>query len=264
MCSNVLVRINCVTVLGATFQSDYRFRQHIENVCCKSSKMLDFILRFSHQLNCSRAPCALFNHLVHCILEHASIIWSPKDASNILRIEKVQKLILRYLYMREYGYYPFLFPTKFLLGMLTYESLETRRRLYLGKHFFKLLVGNLHNPEILEELRLCVPPNYQRLRTQVLFRVPHAKTNVLDNSPICSAIRLFNQLSNSIDLFSSRYSQISEALRSIQMWKYVLISFILLMFVYVSEYIKFVKKSFCMLYARYALALSCKVPSIYL
>jgi hypothetical protein len=115
--------------------------------------------------------------------------------------------------MKEYKYYPYLFPSKFIQGMLRYESLESRRRMYLGKHLFKLLVGFLHNPEILEEFRFRVPPNYLRLRSQVLFQVPYARTNVLSRSPIVNVIRMFNKLSEDIDLFADGYSQIVEAIR---------------------------------------------------
>jgi hypothetical protein len=147
-------------------------------------------------------------------MEHASLVWSPSDVNDTDLIERVQKSFLRYLYMREYKYYPFLFPTKFLQGMLGYESLELPRRIYLGKHLVKLLVGVLHNPEILEEFRFRAPDNYQRLRSQVLFEVPYARTNVLGRSPISIAIRMFNKLSDGNDLFCDGCPQIVKAIRA--------------------------------------------------
>jgi hypothetical protein len=70
---------------------------------------------------------SLFFSLVRSSLETSVCVWSPHEAKYKLMLEKVQKAFLRYFYRHVYGYYPFLYPTNFLLGTLGINSLEVRR-----------------------------------------------------------------------------------------------------------------------------------------
>jgi hypothetical protein len=53
---------------------------------------------------------------------------NPPEKCYILMVEKVQKTILRSPFEKRYGYYPFMFPTRLLLGMLGCKSLLLRLR----------------------------------------------------------------------------------------------------------------------------------------
>jgi hypothetical protein len=94
MYEQVLPSTELVTDLGVQFQTDYRFHQHISDMCCRAYKMLGFVVRYSHQLQSPGALCTLYNHLVRSILENTSLVWSPSDVSDSSMIEKVSQIPL--------------------------------------------------------------------------------------------------------------------------------------------------------------------------
>lgn len=99
--------------------------------------------------------------------------------------------------------HPLLYPTLFVLGMVGYSKLETRREVALAKYLFKILRGHTDNPRILEWLRLCVPDNCAaRRRRPQLLALPRARTNLLREAPLTRALRTLNAVSTRIDLFS--------------------------------------------------------------
>jgi hypothetical protein len=63
MCDNSLPCTKFVTDLGVKFQTDYRFHQHIIDICSRAYKILGFVIRFSHHLLNKRSLCVLYNHL---------------------------------------------------------------------------------------------------------------------------------------------------------------------------------------------------------
>jgi hypothetical protein len=72
-------------------------------------------------------------------------------------LEKIQNKFVRYLYLKLYGvypYYPLVYPTLFVLGMVGYNRLVVKRELALVVYLFKLLRGKISNPDLLKEMRL--------------------------------------------------------------------------------------------------------------
>lgn len=109
----------------------------------------------------------LFTSLVRRKLESSACVWNPHEAKYKLILEKVQKAFLRYLYKRTYGYYPFLYPTQFLLGHLSFNSLEVRRARDELVTALKILRGEIDSPDLVDRLaRFYVPNKYPRLRTR--------------------------------------------------------------------------------------------------
>jgi Reverse transcriptase (RNA-dependent DNA polymerase) len=197
-----LIRVSYTKDLGVTFEAGWRFDRHIADICNRSSRMLGFVMRNARHFNNLFVLRVLYGALVRSILESGSEIWCPSEAKYCLLIERVQKKFLRHLYLREYGFYPFLYPSAFLLGMLGYRSLETRRKVCLIKHFSGLLKGRVDNPGILEELRLWVPEHSHESRARSLFLPVRARTCMLVNSPVSRAITFLNQIARSVDLFT--------------------------------------------------------------
>lgn len=121
-------------------------------------------------------------------------------------LERTQNKFLRFLYLKQYGVYPgypFLYPTLFVLGMVGYFKLEVRRELALSAYLLKIIRGHIHNPAILEEIKLCVPEEYVgRRRRPPQFSVPRARTNLLQRAPLTRAVRTLNAIANHLDLFS--------------------------------------------------------------
>ncbi|KAF9412552.1 hypothetical protein HW555_008968 [Spodoptera exigua] len=146
--------------------------------------------------------------LVRSKLESASLVWNPHEVTYALKLEKVQKAFLSFLYKIRFGYYPFLYPTKFLLGML---SLEVRRNYFLIIMSCKTLRGKSDCPEIVGQVvRLSVPrllTHQLRPLQHPLLAVPEARTVADANSPLVLALTLPNSLLMSApecDLFATR------------------------------------------------------------
>ncbi|KAF9823430.1 hypothetical protein SFRURICE_006643 [Spodoptera frugiperda] len=129
-----------------------------------------------------------------------------------LLLEKVQKAFLRFLYKKLFGYYPFLYPTKFLLGMLNFNSLEVRRNYSLIISACSTLRGQSDCPELVAQVvRLFVPAvlkHQLRPRKHPLLAVPAARTVAHANSPLVRALTMINALLTSApecDLFAARW-----------------------------------------------------------
>jgi hypothetical protein len=196
--------------LGVLFSNNFQFKRHIDNICLRATKMLGFLLRVSKPFQSTLVLKILYESLVRSILEFSSIIWNPTHITHSLKIERIQKRFLRYLYLKQYGYYPWLYPSAFLLGALGFNSLESRRNMLLGRHFFKLLNGIIHNRQVLKEFRFNAPCKFRDLRNRDLFVPPVARTNMLSTAPISRAIYLLNRISGEIDLFNIKYTNLVE------------------------------------------------------
>ena len=190
----VLSRVNQTKDLGVIFDSRLTYRQHIYTLVENSYKLLGFVMRNMRQFNNTFVMCLLFNSLIRSRLEVNAAIWSPYENSYISRLERVQKRFLRFLYFKQYGYYPFLYPTAFILGMVGYNSLSVRRDWLAICHIYKLLRGFVDNPIILRRIGLFVPANYCRARTHVLFALPRARTNIVQHCFTVRTLRTLNAL----------------------------------------------------------------------
>lgn len=199
-------RVECVKDLGLTVTSNLLFRNHIIETCKKAFRNLGFILRQTKSFYSTAAVRALYNALVRSRLESGAIIWNPHEAKYIEMVEKIQNKFCRYLYWKEYGvypYYPLMYPSLFVLGMVGYDKLKVRRNLALATYVFKVLRGRIHNPGVLGSLGLLVPP--LRLRQGPRVRAlaePLARTNLLANAPLITAIKIINKISGELDLFN--------------------------------------------------------------
>lgn len=187
--------------LGITFDTHLTFHVHIETICNKALRMLGFVLSNSRHFCSSAAIRVLYYSLVRSILESGSVIWGPVDLTYSQMIEKVQKKFLRYLYLRDFGYYPWLYPSAFLSGMLGINSLADRRKTALLITAYKLLNGNICIPDIIQKFEFYVPDNFTRARRHRTFVVPRCRTNLPLVMPLGKMILLLNYLSPDIDIF---------------------------------------------------------------
>lgn len=107
--------------------------------------------------------------------------------------------------------YPLMYPTLFVLGMVGYNKLETRRELALATYILKLFRGLGNNPGVLQWIGLNVPDKYlQRRRRPSLFAVPHGRTQLVRNSPLVRSIRTLNLVAETLDLFSCSWSEFAK------------------------------------------------------
>ena len=162
-----------------------------------------------------RAVIALYNTLVRSQLECNAVIWAPHESKYRLMLERVQNKFVRYLYLRFYGVYPFyplMYPTLFILGMVGYNELRVRRDLALCSYIFKVLRGKVHNADILRLIGLCVPDRYVfRRRQPRLLAEPRARTNLLGEAPMTRALRTLNLIASDVDLFHCSLSEFTKS-----------------------------------------------------
>lgn len=200
-----MVRVTEVRDLGVSFNTSLTFRDHITRCCRKAFRNLGFMLRTVRGFTNVKAIIALYNALVRSQLECNAVIWSPHEAKYSLMLERVQNKFIRYLYSRYYGVYPFyplMYPTLFILGMVGYNELRVRRDLTMTSYLFQILRGKLHNIIILGQLSLCVPDRYvwRRRRPRLLVE-PRGRTNLLGEAPLTRALRTLNLIAEETDLF---------------------------------------------------------------
>ncbi|PZC70627.1 hypothetical protein B5X24_HaOG215395 [Helicoverpa armigera] len=92
--------------------------------------------------------------------------------------------------------------------MVGYNELRVRRELALISYLVKVLRGVIHNPDILEQVGMCVPDRYVwRRRRPPLLAVPRGRTNLLGEAPLTRALRTMNLIANEIDLFCCSLSE---------------------------------------------------------
>ena len=129
-------------------------------------------------------------------------------------LERVQNKFTRHLYKKLYGVYPFyplMYPTLFVLGMLGYNQLGVRREFALVSYMVKLLRGIEHNPGVLQQLHLYVPDRYVwRRRPPPLLFVLLARTNLLAKTPLTRTIRTINHIHVEIDIFTCHWGQFAK------------------------------------------------------
>lgn len=171
--------------LGVTFDRTLTFHDHIITVAKESFQRLGFVLRNARPFRTERVMRLLYNALVRSKLEASSCVWNPHESTYELILEKVQKAFLRSLYKRNFGYFPLMYPTAFLLGCLSFNSLKTRRVNEQLTTVCKIFRGMIDAPDLHDELaRFFVPNNYLRCRRHDLLAVPSSRTVAHANSPI--------------------------------------------------------------------------------
>ena len=92
--SEIVEREEVVRELGILLSEDGCFKNHIDKVVAKSKQKSGWILRTFE----SRSPClmqTLFKTLVLPHVDYCSQLWAPSRASDLLRLEKIQKNFLR-------------------------------------------------------------------------------------------------------------------------------------------------------------------------
>jgi ribonucleases P/MRP protein subunit RPP40 len=162
--NDIIIRtlsLDCMKDLGVTFGPFLMFNAHISALTRNCFSRLGFVLRHSREFMNPEVIKSLFISLVRSTLETSACVWNPHEAKNRLMLEKVQKAFLRCYYKRLHGYYPFMYPTMFLLGMLEMNSLEVRRARIDLSTAMSVLRGGMDSPECLDQLsRLFVPDKY--------------------------------------------------------------------------------------------------------
>lgn len=192
---NRIRQVKSVKDLGTWFDTKLTFTEHVSKLSKASRKCLGFVLRQSKSFKDSFTSCLLFNAFVRSRLENNATVWNPVHHNHILSIEKIQKSFVRSLYNKMYGYYPLLYPTTFILGMVNYRTLEVRRNLALATYVFRLVRGISYNPDMLSLIGFRVPRiNLRRVNSRQLFAIPATKSRASGSAPLPRALEYLNQI----------------------------------------------------------------------
>lgn len=217
LCDAPLERVNSIRDLGLTLDTKFDFREHVTNICEAANKSLGFIIRTSSQFGNLDVARVLFNCYVRSKLEYAAIIWDPHTDKQNITVERVQRKFARYLYKRQYGYYPYLYPSLFVYGMVGLETLCLRRKLHLLIHYLRILHNKVDSPVLLESLDILVPSRIPqnnhgivapRRRPRLLHK-PATRTQYAAHAPTIRALHLISDLlthCEDLDLFADKIS----------------------------------------------------------
>ncbi|XP_026321619.1 uncharacterized protein LOC113231510 [Hyposmocoma kahamanoa] len=149
-------RVFDICDLGVTLDSRLDFHLHVTTTCKKANSILGFILRTSYEFNDVAVAKVLYNAHVRSKLEYAAIVWDPHEAKYSIMVERVQRKYARWLYRRQYGYYPYLYPSYFVAGMVGLDTLSRRRKMLLLAHYIAAFHHKVDN-SIMSKVDLLVP-----------------------------------------------------------------------------------------------------------
>lgn len=193
-----LTRVESTKDLGVMFDSRLTFHDHIIFLVKESFRRLGFVLRNCRDFRNSLTIKLLYYALVRSKLEAGCCVWHPYESTYTLMLEKVQKTFLRYLYKRIYTYYPYLYPTSFLLGSLGLNSLRARREKDQILTGMKIIRGYIDAPDLHNQLSLLFVPErcvrWRAGRPRRLFAAPRVRTAARAQSPLCRILAQINAL----------------------------------------------------------------------
>lgn len=128
--------VNSYTYLGINITNDLTWNSHIEKICRKASHKLWFLKR-NLKYATPDTKLAAYKACVRPILEYASPVWDPFTATNIDKLETIQKRALRFIYSR---YSPSSSITC-MYELAGLDSLVRRRKINRLKFFYELVQG---------------------------------------------------------------------------------------------------------------------------
>lgn len=194
----VLENVSKIKDLGVYFKPDLSFNQHITFVVNKAFRMLGFVKRFSRSFKDVGVMKTLYNSYVRSSLDYCSPVWSPCTTCMISKIERVQKLFVKYL----------CFKTGVTFSASRYEelsshfqltTLEKRREISDVLLFHKIINGKINCYYLTTAIHLNVP--VRRTRHTVLFSCgKNCRILIRKNDFFPRVIRLTNKL-DAIDFF---------------------------------------------------------------
>ena len=84
------------------------------------------------------------------------------------------------------------------------EPLFVRRKISNISFLYKIIHGQVDNPEFLEQVQFNIPRFGARQSPIFKFDIPH--TNQHMNSPLISMSRQYNEVQNFVDIFCDNYT----------------------------------------------------------
>lgn len=136
--NSLLTRTHSFKYLGVTITSDLGWHTHVEEVCSKAYRKL-FYLRKKLEDAPRDVKLLSYKTFVRPILEYASSVWSPHQQSLRDKIEKIQRLAVRFICSR----YRRTESVTNLLKSCALEPLQVRREKQRLKLLFQIIRGEM-------------------------------------------------------------------------------------------------------------------------
>ena len=181
-----LANVTSGKYLGVSLHEKLLWNKHVDDVSKKANNSLAFLRR-----NVSSCPqdvkAQCYKTLVRPILEYAAPVWDPYTATNITKLEAVQRLPARFVT----GDFKTTSSASQMIATLGWPTLQQRRtdnRLVLT---YKIIYNLIEIPA--QQFFRPATVSLQRGRN-VCFLVPFCRTDLYRHSFFPVAVRLWNQL----------------------------------------------------------------------
>ena len=175
--------------LGVTIADNLTWNANVDATSMKANNGLAFLRR--NLASCPRdIKAQSYQALVRPILEYVSMSWDPYTKSNIQQLEAVQRRAVRFAT----GDYRTTSSPSQMIEDLGWEPLYQRRANFKLVMVYHITHGLIHIPA-----PLYLHPSALSTQGHILrYMIPYCRTDVFWNSFFLSAIRLWNQLSETI------------------------------------------------------------------
>lgn len=193
-----LQRVAEIRDLGLLFDKKITFSKHIEAITAKAYSMLGFVMRICSEFKNHLALKVLYCALVRSVLEYGSVIWFPNYAVHSIKLERVQKKFLKFMFIK-FGWYIYVkfAPYEFKCSLTSLQSLESRRRNACVFFMHDLISGHIDSSNLLSMVNFNVP--YRPLRSHPFLRLQQHRTNYGMSEPMNNMSSIVNDISSLID-----------------------------------------------------------------
>lgn len=191
-----LLEVNEYKYLGVTIQNNLKWGSHIKNVCASAFRKLGLIKR-KLKISPPELKLLAYYSLIRPKLEYCSIVWDPFTKKDIARLEKVQRMAVRFVY----GKYKRTDSPTLLMQSNRIMTLETRRKIARLKFLHKLFYNkiNLGNSYFFQ-LATARPTRY---RNSFSLTPIFARTNIFKHSFFPRTVNEWNGLP--VEIFSEHF-----------------------------------------------------------
>lgn len=192
MFGKTLERCTSARILGVNFDSRLSFCLHINDIISEAWRTLGFIIRISKNFFNLKAIKLLYNTFVRPKLEYASIVWSPIQLGQSVRLERVQRKFLKFLVWKKTGMYPLRGTDDHVLCIeCEYHTLYERRISAEFSFATKLFNNLVHCPQLLTMFKFKGP--VLGLRNHTPIYVPIARNNLAQAVPVYRILETVNR-----------------------------------------------------------------------
>lgn len=200
--------------LGVTVDTKLDFREHIDCIAKKCSRLAGFVSRQTKFFKDPDISIIIFNCYVRSILEYCSPVWSPTYKVHIERLEKLQQRFLYHLsYSNNLGSKLDSYGSR--LYHFKMSSLQKRRNSADLVFLHKLIHGYIDSPSLLAKIEFDIPRPSSRLINRKTFSLPHSRTNYGHHSCLYRICCSYNNICHDVDIFNPSVSSFKRLLLSI-------------------------------------------------